>query len=59
MGELHLALRFKCDAWMNMVSLYSKPLLPKMHYLQPIADDYIDFLRYQAVIAVAARLASA
>ena len=59
MGELHLALRFKCDAWMNMVSLYSKPLLPNMHYLQPIADDYIDFLRYQAVIAVAARLASA
>ncbi|PIA47121.1 hypothetical protein AQUCO_01400074v1 [Aquilegia coerulea] len=58
-GELQLALRFTCTAWVNMVSLYSRPLLPKMHYIQPIPVRHIDWLRHQAMQLVAARLARA
>ncbi|XP_052190781.1 FT-interacting protein 7 [Diospyros lotus] len=55
-GELHLALRFTCTAWMNMVAQYSRPLLPKMHYVQPIPVRHIDWLRHQAMQIVATRL---
>ncbi|CAA2944463.1 FT-interacting protein 1-like [Olea europaea var. sylvestris] len=58
-GELHLAIRFSCIAWMNMVTQYGKPLLPKMHYVQPISVRHIDWLRHQAMQIVAARLSRA
>lgn len=58
-GELHLALRFTCTAWVNMLTLYSLPLLPKMHYVQPISVRHIDWLRHQAMQIVAARLSRA
>lgn len=58
-GELQLALRFTCTAWVNMVAQYGKPLLPKMHYVQPIPVRHIDWLRHQAMQIVAARLARA
>ncbi|KAK9270000.1 hypothetical protein L1049_025573 [Liquidambar formosana] len=58
-GELQLAVRFTCTAWVNMVTLYSMPLLPKMHYLQPIPVRHIHLLRHQAMQIVAARLARA
>lgn len=56
MGELHLALRFTCVAWVNMVALYSRPLLPKMHYIQSIPPQQADFLRAQAIHIVSERL---
>ncbi|XP_030525959.1 FT-interacting protein 7 [Rhodamnia argentea] len=58
-GELQLALRFTCTAWINMVTQYGKPLLPKMHYTQPIPVRHIDWLRHQAMEIVAARLSRA
>ncbi|CAL9174074.1 unnamed protein product [Musa hybrid cultivar] len=58
-GELHLAVRFTCTAWVNMVALYGKPLLPKMHYVQPISVLHMDYLRHQAMMIVATRLARA
>lgn len=58
-GELHLAIRFTCTAWVNMVAQYGSPLLPKMHYVQPISVRHIDWLRHQAMQIVAARLARA
>ncbi|XP_008799189.2 FT-interacting protein 3-like [Phoenix dactylifera] len=58
-GELHLAVRFTCTAWVNMVTLYGKPLLPKMHYVQPIPVIILDNLRHQAMQIVAARLGRA
>lgn len=58
-GELQLALRFTCTAWVNMVTQYGRPLLPKMHYVQPISVKHIDLLRHQAMQIVAARLARA
>ncbi|KMT20130.1 hypothetical protein BVRB_1g001460 [Beta vulgaris subsp. vulgaris] len=58
-GELQLAVRFTCTAWVNMVAQYGRPLLPKMHYAQPIPVKHIDWLRHQAMQIVAARLARA
>lgn len=58
-GELHLALRFTCTAWVNMMTKYGRPLLPKMHYVQPIPVILIDRLRHQAMQIVAARLGRA
>ncbi|XP_078441416.1 FT-interacting protein 7-like [Wolffia australiana] len=58
-GELHLAIRFTCTAWVNTVALYARPLLPKMHYQQPIPVAQLDHLRRQAMEIVASRLARA
>ncbi|KAK8579868.1 hypothetical protein V6N13_143030 [Hibiscus sabdariffa] len=55
-GELQLALRFTCTAWVNMVAQYGRPLLPKMHYVNPIPVMHTDWLRHQAMQIVAARL---
>lgn len=59
MGELHLAIRFSCTSLMNMLCTYSRPLLPKMHYVRPFNVMQLDMLRHQAVTIVAARLGRA
>lgn len=59
MGELHLAIRFSCTSFANMLYTYSKPLLPKMHYVRPFGVMELDMLRHQAVNIVAARLSRA
>ncbi|XP_074583012.1 FT-interacting protein 7-like [Curcuma longa] len=56
MGELHLAVRFSSTSLINMMSMYSRPLLPKMHYIQPLNMMQQDMLRHQAVQIIAARL---
>ncbi|KAL3571983.1 hypothetical protein D5086_025887 [Populus alba] len=56
MGELHLAIRFSNTSFTNMVFQYSRPLLPKMHYVRPLTVMQQDMLRHQAVNVVAARL---
>ncbi|GFP93005.1 multiple c2 and transmembrane domain-containing protein 2 [Phtheirospermum japonicum] len=59
MGELHLAIRFSCTSMANMMCLYSRPLLPKMHYKMPLTMVQLDTLRHQAVTIVAARMSRA
>lgn len=59
MGELHLAIRFSCTSLVNMMYIYSRPLLPKMHYVRPFNIMQLDMLRHQAVNIVAARLGRA
>ncbi|CAN6220790.1 unnamed protein product [Urochloa humidicola] len=59
MGELRLAVRFTCLSLINMLHLYTQPLLPKMHYLHPFTVTQLDALRYQAMGIVAARLGRA
>ncbi|KAG6729946.1 hypothetical protein I3843_01G055100 [Carya illinoinensis] len=59
MGELHLAIRFSCTSLMNMMMIYSRPVLPKMHYIRPLSVMQQDWLRHQAVSIVAARLGRA
>ncbi|GAB2266936.1 FT-interacting protein 1 [Dionaea muscipula] len=59
MGELQLAVRFTCLSLMSLIYLYTRPLLPKMHYIHPFTVTQLDSLRYQAMSIVAARLARA
>ncbi|GAB2271695.1 FT-interacting protein 3 [Dionaea muscipula] len=59
MGELHLAVRFSCTSVVNLMSLYAKPLLPKMHYTRPLNIFQTNVLRQQAINIVAARLSRA
>ncbi|KDP28646.1 hypothetical protein JCGZ_14417 [Jatropha curcas] len=59
MGEIHLAIRFSSASLANMMFLYSRPLLPKMHYVRPLTVMQQDMLRHQAVNIVAARLSRA
>ncbi|KAI5601489.1 hypothetical protein BDE02_01G094900 [Populus trichocarpa] len=59
MGELHLAIRFTCISFANMLYQYSRPLLPKMHYIRPFTVMQLDMLRHQAVNIVALRLGRA
>ncbi|KAI7989827.1 FT-interacting protein 4 [Camellia lanceoleosa] len=59
MGELHLAIRFSCTSMVNMMFIYSRPLLPKMHYVRPLTMSQLDMLRHQAVNIIAARLSRA
>ncbi|XP_047336324.1 FT-interacting protein 3 [Impatiens glandulifera] len=59
MGELHLAIRFSCANMGNVLNMYSSPLLPKMHYLQPLSVNQLDSLRYQAMNVVTTRLGRA
>lgn len=56
MGELHLAVRFSCANMVNMFHMYTLPLLPKMHYVQPLSVNQLEALRYQAMNVVASRL---
>ncbi|PWA76799.1 C2 calcium-dependent membrane targeting [Artemisia annua] len=59
MGELHLAVRFSCANMVNMLHMYTMPLLPKMHYVQPLSVHQLDSLRYQAMNVVTSRLSRA
>jgi len=59
MGELHLAIRFSCTSITNLMFLYSKPLLPKMHYQRPFSIMQTNTLRLQAMKILASRLSRA
>ncbi|GAB2298553.1 FT-interacting protein 3 [Dionaea muscipula] len=58
-GELHLAVRFSCANVANMLHVYALPLLPKMHYVNPLSVNQVESLRYQAMSVVAMRLSRA
>ncbi|XP_076955074.1 FT-interacting protein 3-like [Bidens hawaiensis] len=59
MGEIHLAVRFTCSSLINMMHMYSQPLLPKMHYVHPLTVSQLDSLRHQATHIVSTRLGRA
>ncbi|KAK6772837.1 hypothetical protein RDI58_028075 [Solanum bulbocastanum] len=64
MGEIHLAIRCTFSSLMNMMHLFSQPLLPKMHYIHPLIVEgnwndkqtKMDKLRRQASQMVFMRL---
>lgn len=56
MGEVQLAVRFTCSSLINMLHMYSHPLLPKMHYIHPLSVIQLDSLRHQAMQIVSMRL---
>ncbi|CAK9314157.1 unnamed protein product [Citrullus colocynthis] len=59
MGEVQLAVRFTCSSLINMLHMYSNPLLPKMHYIHPLSVIQLDSLRHHAMQIVSMRLARA
>ncbi|XAR54070.1 hypothetical protein NMG60_11029070 [Bertholletia excelsa] len=59
MGELHLAVRLSCTSTLDMMHIYSRPILPKMHYTRPLTMMQQEMLRHQAVNIVTARLGRA
>ncbi|KAL1569354.1 FT-interacting protein 1 [Salvia divinorum] len=59
MGELQLAFRLTCISLTQIIYLYSRPLLPKMHYIQAFTISQLDRLRYEAMNIVASRLGRA
>lgn len=58
-GEVQLAVRFTCSSLINMLHIYSQPLLPKMHYIHPLSVIQLDSLRHQATQIVSMRLSRA
>lgn len=56
MGEVQLAVRFTCLSLINMLHMYTHPLLPKMHYIHPLSVIQLDSLRHQAMQIVSMRL---
>ncbi|KAL3850082.1 hypothetical protein ACJIZ3_011964 [Penstemon smallii] len=59
MGEIHLAVRFSCTSYLNMLHKYTHPLLPKMHYVHPLSVSQLELLRFQAIQIVSERLGRA
>ncbi|XP_068664414.1 FT-interacting protein 3-like [Aristolochia californica] len=59
MGELHLAVRFSCTNMANVLHLYTRALLPKMHYISPLTVNQLEMLRFQAMNVVSSRLSRA
>ncbi|CAI9260664.1 unnamed protein product [Lactuca saligna] len=55
-GEIQLAVRFTCFSVVNMMQVYSQPLLPKMHYIHPLSILQQYSLRHQATQIVGMRL---
>ncbi|KAJ0623189.1 putative C2 domain, phosphoribosyltransferase, C2 domain superfamily [Helianthus annuus] len=56
MGEIQLAVRFTCVSLMNLMQMYTQPLLPNMHYIHPLTVFQQDSLRHQATHIMAVRL---
>ncbi|KAM7266374.1 hypothetical protein ACFE04_004271 [Oxalis oulophora] len=56
MGEIQLAVRFTCSNYYNMFRTYWQPLLPKMHYSNPLSVYQLESLRHQAAHIVTSRL---
>ncbi|CAA3029700.1 FT-interacting 1-like [Olea europaea subsp. europaea] len=59
MGEIQLAVRFSCCSLFDLLQMYSRPMLPNLHYLHPLTCHQIDSLRYQATQIVSMRLSRA
>jgi hypothetical protein len=58
-GEVQLAVRFTNSSYINMLYMYSTPLLPKMHYIHPLSVIHLDHLRHQATQIVSMRMSRA
>lgn len=55
----YLQIRFTVTSLFNSLYVYTRPLLPKMHYIQPLSMQQQEYLRHQAVTIVAQRLSRA
>ncbi|MCO5559155.1 hypothetical protein L7F22_012748 [Adiantum nelumboides] len=44
-GELEIAVRFSCTSQFNLIHAYVNPLLPKLHYSEPLSVRQVEALR--------------
>ncbi|GAV71652.1 C2 domain-containing protein/PRT_C domain-containing protein [Cephalotus follicularis] len=57
MGEVQLAVRFtRSVSFFKYLWHYTRPILPKMHYVFPLSADQVDTLRHQAAHVISLRL---
>ena len=59
MGEIQLSVKFSCASFIDTLQNYMQPLLPKMHYLNPLSVYQLDSLRHQAAFITSLRLSRA
>ncbi|CAO2819544.1 unnamed protein product [Amaranthus hypochondriacus] len=56
MGELQLSIRFTCSSLQNLLQIYTRPILPIMHYSHPLSLYQQENLRHQATQLLSSRL---
>ncbi|KAL3849424.1 hypothetical protein ACJIZ3_011306 [Penstemon smallii] len=57
MGEIQLAVRFSCNkSFLDMLSMYTQPLLPNLHYTQPLSKHQIEILMHHTTQIISTRL---
>ncbi|KAI9116479.1 hypothetical protein K1719_012646 [Acacia pycnantha] len=59
MGEIQLVVRFSTTSLLNVLQIYTQPLLPKMHYISPLSVFQLDSLRNQVAVITSLRLSRA
>ncbi|XP_047313497.1 FT-interacting protein 7 [Impatiens glandulifera] len=57
MGEIEIAVRFTCSSWLSLIQAYHTPMLPRMHYVNPLGPAQQDILRHTAMRIVMVRMA--
>lgn len=55
-GELEIAVRFSCTSRFNLMHAYTHPLLPKLHYVDPLSVRQVEALRKEATYIQIAHL---
>uniref|UniRef100_A0A0E0FAB7 C2 domain-containing protein n=1 Tax=Oryza meridionalis TaxID=40149 RepID=A0A0E0FAB7_9ORYZ len=58
-GKLQLAVQFSSESYIDMLRMYARPTLPKMHYMHPLEIVDHDWLRLAATNVLALRLGRA
>lgn len=56
MGELQLAFRFCCPSMSNLLNIYLLPMLPRLHYANPLSVTQLSGLRKQTVLLISSRM---
>ncbi|KAK4285536.1 hypothetical protein QN277_002224 [Acacia crassicarpa] len=59
MGEIQLVVRFSTTSLLNVLQIYTQPMLPKMHYISPLSVFQLDSLRNQVAVITSLRLSRA
>ncbi|KAF7816062.1 FT-interacting protein 1 [Senna tora] len=59
MGELQLAFRFCCPSLSNLLKVYELPMLPRLHFANPLSVTQLSGLRKQTIMLLSSRMSKA